>query len=95
MQYQLYKTKKKLKYITGIEKTQLLLKSILCNLNLPFYIRQSGGLKLFKLDISSIRNRCLITNKSRSVFNHFKLSRIKLRWLASNGYINAIKKTNY
>lgn len=79
MQYQLYKTKKKLKKNLNTERSQLLLKNILHNLSVPNYIRQAAGLKLFKVYNSSIKNRCLITNKSRSVLNYFKLSRIKLR----------------
>jgi ribosomal protein S14 len=95
MQYQSFKTKKKLKKKIIIEKKIVFLKNILHNLYIPNYIKQMAGFKLFKVCNSSIKNRCLITNKSRSVSSYFKLSRIKLRWLISNGYINSVKKTNY
>lgn len=95
MRYQFYKTKKKLNLFLAYEKNRLLLKNVYSNTNIPNYIRQVAGFKLFKQGVDSVRNRCLITNKSRSVFSNFKLSRIKLRWLISNNYINGVKKTNY
>jgi small subunit ribosomal protein S14 len=68
------------------------------NRKLPNYIRQKAFTYISKLDKNSsyvaIKQRCFVTNKGRSVLNHFKLSRIKLRLLISNNYINGVKKSN-
>ena len=74
-------------------------KNILANRNLPNYIRQQSVEILQKTNKEvknhTIRNRCYITNKSRSVNNYTKLSRIKLKTLISNGYMNSIKKSSW
>lgn len=95
MIYQYYKSKKNLYIYSKNEKDVIFFKSIFLNTRLPKYIRHEAAMKYFHLKKISVKKRCFLTNKSRSIFNHFKLSRIKLRWLASNNYINAIKKTNY
>lgn len=77
------------------ELKKLCYKSIFFNRNLPTYIRQKAYVSLknnsSKSFITKKRN-CLITTSSRSITNHFKISRIKLRMLFSNNYINGIKK---
>jgi len=68
------------------------------NRRLPNYIRQKAFVNISKLNKNSsyvaIKQRCFITNNGRSVLNHFKISRIKLRLLISNNYINGVKKSN-
>jgi ribosomal protein S14 len=78
------------------EVTNIVHKNLTYNIKLPHYIRQNN-LACFlnsKFVKHNVRNRCYITNKARSVNNYFKLSRIKLRSLISNSYINAIKKSS-
>lgn len=96
MKYLKTKNKRLYKLFYNAELEKLQYKFIFNNLNLPFFIRQQALWKLTSIKNSyvTIKNRCYITNKNRSLFNYFKLSRIKLRLLASNNYINGIKKYN-
>jgi ribosomal protein S14 len=92
------KNKKIYKLFFKLELKRLQYKSLVYNLRIPKYIRQHSFLCLSKISSSSsytmIRQRCFISNNGRSVSNHFKLSRIKLRLLISNNYINGVKKLN-
>ena len=98
MKYLVIKNKKLYKLFFKFELKRLEYKSVFYNTNVPNYIRQQAfaNLKNVKHDSSyvKIKQRCFITNNGRSVFNHFKLSRIKLRLLISNNYINGVKKEN-
>jgi small subunit ribosomal protein S14 len=42
-----------------------------------------------------IRNRCELTGRSRSVYRRFKLSRIMLRQLASEGMLPGVVKSSW
>ena len=42
-----------------------------------------------------IRNRCVLTGRSRGVYRKFKLSRIVFRELASKGHIPGITKSSW
>ena len=90
------KNKKIYKLFFKFELKRLQYKSLAYNLTVPKYIRQYSFLCLNKLSANSsytmIRQRCFISNNGRSVSNYFKLSRIKLRLLISNNYINGVKK---
>lgn len=98
MKYLLIKNKKLYKLFFKFELKRLQYKFITLNTRLPNYIRQKALMQINKLNKNSsyvgIRQRCFITNNGRSVLNHFKLSRIKLRLLISNNYINGVKKYN-
>jgi|SRR4051794_22880884 ribosomal protein S14 len=96
MKYLLIKNKKLYNLFYKFELKRLQYKSLFFNTKLPYYIRQEAFLSLTKIDKNAsyvaIKQRCFITNNGRSVLNHFKISRIKLRLLISNNYINGIKK---
>ena len=98
MRYLLIKNKKLHKLFYKFELKRLYYKSIVYNRKLPTFIRQNAIIILSSINknssYTSIRQRCFITNKGRSVSNHFKLSRIKLRSLISNNFINGVKKFN-
>lgn len=98
MKYLIIKNKKIYRLFYKFELKRLQYKSIFYNRLLPLYIRQHAFNFLKKLPNSSsysaVRQRCFITNNSRSVLTHFKLSRIKLRMLISNNYINGVKKSS-
>jgi small subunit ribosomal protein S14 len=98
MRYLLIKNKKIYKLIYSFELKRLQYKTIIFNENLPFYIRQHAVVNLNRLhnnknSFVNIHQRCFFTNRGRSVFNFFKISRIKLRCLLSNNYITGIKKS--
>jgi small subunit ribosomal protein S14 len=61
--------------------------------------RFAARLKLAQLPRNSapvrIRNRCELTGRPRGVYRKFKLSRIALRELASNGQIPGMTKSSW
>ena len=70
------------------EKTLFLTQSVKPKIRIKHFY------KLSKLngEQSKIRNKCVITGRSRSVYRFCKLSRIKFRELASAGVLPGIKK---
>lgn len=98
MKYLLIKNKKLYNLFFKLELKRLQYKSVFFNQSLPNYIRQKAFTEMVSIEKSSsyvsIKQRCFNTNNSRSVTNHFKLSRIKLRLLISNNFINGVKKVN-
>lgn len=42
-----------------------------------------------------VRNRCILTGRSRGYYRKFKLSRIKLRELASEGMLPGVTKASW
>lgn len=98
MKYLLIKNKKIYNLIYKNELKRIQYKSIIYNRKLPYFVRQQAISKLNNLKTNSsyvsLRQRCFFTNRSRSVFNFFKIARMKLRLLASNNYINGLKKSS-
>lgn len=95
MRYLLIKNKKLYREYFKNELNNVLYKNILYNQKLPNYIRQFAFFNKQKtISITKIRQRCYFSNKSRAIFNHCKLSRIKLRFLISNNFLNAVKKSS-
>lgn len=45
--------------------------------------------------LSRIRNRCIMTGRSRSVIKEWKMSRMKFRELADQGYISGIRRSSW
>jgi len=82
-----------------LEKKRKILKSIINNLNLPKKVRTSAYRKLIKLPIDSspvrLDNRCVISNRSKSVYKRFKISRILFREMALNGSLVGVKKASW
>jgi len=67
--------------------------------NLPSDMRDKYRYKLSKLPRNSsfarVRNRCIFTGRSRSVYKLFRISRIVFRGLASRGSLMGIKKSSW
>lgn len=42
-----------------------------------------------------IRNRCVLTSRARATYRQFKISRLKLRELGSEGFIPGFKKSSW
>lgn len=99
MRYLIIKNKKLYKLFYKLELKRVQYKSLFYNRLLPNYIRNRAFCVLKSIDKKSsmtrIKQRCFITNNSRSVINHFKISRIKLRTLISNNYLNGVKKLSW
>ena len=96
MKYLLEKDKKRRKLFCKHEKKRILIKALIRNENLSRSARWKLSLKLASLPknstISRIRNRCVITGRPRSVHNYFKVSRVLLRELISNGHTPGMTK---
>ena len=74
-------------------------KEIADNRDLPMEERFQARLKLAKLPRNSakvrVQNRCEVTGRPRGVYRKFKMSRIALRELASNGQVPGMVKSSW
>ena len=48
----------------------------------------------YKAFPNKIRNRCILTGRSRGVYSFFKISRIMIKDLASKGLLSGLKKAS-
>lgn len=73
--------------------------SIIKNRTLPQQLRYSYILKLAQLPRNStavrVKNRCIITGRSKSVYRFCRLSRISFRELASKGLLIGVSKSSW
>jgi small subunit ribosomal protein S14 len=81
------------------ELKRLYLKYIIYNNNIKKKIRINAMLLLNKFPKNSsyirIKNRCIITGRSKSVYRDFKVSRMILRNLAHNGLLSGVIKSSW
>jgi len=81
-----------------LEKNILLYKIIFLDmnelLNSIFYIYLSYSKYTKNIKYSNIRNICLYTGRTRGIFKKYKMSRIFLKILIENGFINGIQKAS-
>ena len=81
-----------------LEKKRIVLNYIINNLTLSPEIRYFAYLRLRNLSnistITKIKNRCVFSNRARSIYRKFKLSRIFLKKYALEGDIMGIKKSS-
>jgi ribosomal protein S14 len=81
------------------EIKKLTLKSLLYNVNYPFFFKLyfDNFYKKFPYNssISKYRTSCMFHGNSRSVFKRFKLSRDVSKNLASHGYLTGLKKSSF
>jgi len=80
------------------EHKRIALKTIQQHIALPMKKRFFAGLELAKMKKKSshvrVKNRCVLTGRSRGVFNYFKISRIMIRELAAKSLLTGLKKAN-
>ena len=80
------------------EKKRLIIKIISNNFNFKKAIRWKIEQKWFNFNKNSsltrIKNICILTGRSKSVYRFFKISRLQLRKLASIGLLPGIFKYN-
>ena len=91
--------KKRRKLVKKFEKKRLKLKlQIRKNYNQGLDI-SFLNLELSKLPKNSckvrIRNRCIITGRSNSIYRSFKISRIKIKEFSSKGLISGIRRSSW
>nr|YP_009310477.1 ribosomal protein S14 [Pyramimonas parkeae]AOT98962.1 ribosomal protein S14 [Pyramimonas parkeae] len=81
------------------EVKRLLYKAIAKDMSLNKKIREKAACKLMSYpknaSITRLRNRCIITGRSRGIYQKFKLSRLNFRRLAVKGLIPGIFKASW
>lgn len=98
MKGKFYKDKFRRHLYQSFEKKKIILKALYKNENLPKEIRYKAYFILKTLpknsSITRIRNRCIITNRSKAIYKKFKMSRLVFRNLASKGYLVGVRKAS-
>lgn len=83
----------------NLEKKKIILKIILQNLNIKTEIRYKIQQKWFffpnNSSITRIKNICIITGRSRSIYRFFRISRILFRKKASEGFLPGFSKYSW
>ena len=99
MQKKIKKNIKQRYLFKNLEKKRLIYKIISKNLNLKKEIRWKAQQKWFFFNNNSsltrIKNICILTGRSKSIYRLFKISRIQLRKLASEGLLPIVSKYNW
>lgn len=98
MKYLLVKDKKKRIIVKKNELKRLIFKSISYNRSLNYNLRGFSSFSLNNLEKNStyirVKNRCVISNRTRFIFNKYKVSRIMFKHLVSICEINGVYKKN-
>ncbi len=93
------KDKKRRKLFKKYESKRRELKAIIYNKENSMELRNKAQIALSQLPKNSskirIKNRCVLTGRSKGVFRYFKLSRIQLRQLTLEGNIPGYSKTSW
>ena len=93
------RNKNRARMVTRDRAKRKTLKEIMMDRTLPVEERFNASLKLAQLPrngaANRVRLRCEITGRSRGNYRKFKLSRMMLRDLASNGQIPGMVKASW
>jgi small subunit ribosomal protein S14 len=93
------KNKRRARLVKKYSAKRERLKAIASNKSLPQEERFAARLKLAELPRNSskvrVRNRCELTGRPRAYYRKFKLSRIALRELGSQGQIPGLVKSSW
>ena len=93
------KNKKRIAMVARMADKRAALVAISKDKSLPDEERWIARLQLAQLPRDSskhrIRNRCEVTGRPRAVYRKFRMSRIALRDLASNGKIPGVVKSSW
>ncbi len=99
MQKKIKKNIKQRYLFKKLEKKRLILKIISKNFNLCKNLRWKSQQKWFFFNQNSsltrIKNLCVLTGRSKSIYRLFKISRIQLRKLASEGFLPGVSKYSW
>jgi ribosomal protein S14 len=92
------KDKNRRSFYFFLEKKKIILNYIINNLKLSKDIREQAYIQLRNISsvstITKIKNRCVLSNRSRSVYRKFKLSRIFLKKYALQGLLMGMQKAS-
>lgn len=93
------KNEKRKKLAEKYEPKRAALRKMVVDPNLSDDERWEAVVKLQKLPRNAnrnrVRNRCILTGRSRGFYRKFKLSRIKLRELANEGMLPGVTKASW
>ncbi|MGB0576028.1 MAG: 30S ribosomal protein S14 [Alphaproteobacteria bacterium] len=93
------KNRKRIRMVKKFAVRRARLKAIASDQSLPAEERFAARLKLAEMPRNSaptrIRNRCEVSGRPRAYYRKFKVSRIALRDLASNGHIPGMVKSSW
>lgn len=99
MQKKIKKNIKQRLIFKDFEKKRLILKIITTNLNIQKELRWKLQQKWFFFNqnssITRIKNICILTGRSKSIYRLFKISRIQLRKLISEGFLPGVSKYSW
>ena len=86
-------------YVEKHEDKRVALKTLQSSSLIDSKNRFFATLQLSKLGSKAlpnkVRNRCVLTGRSRGVYNFFKISRIMIKDLASQGLLPGVKKASW
>jgi len=92
----LERDKKRRALFKKFEVRRLILKSLLVNGNFKDYEKNFIRYLLLKMPKDSslvrIKNRCIITGRSRGIFSKYRLSRIAFKKYSLKGWITGVRK---
>lgn len=100
MNKHIQKDKKRRILVKKTENKRIALKAIQKNQIIEPKIRLLATIELtklkekYKISPIKVRNRCILTGRSRGVINYLKISRIMIRSLAAQGLLSGIKKNS-
>ena len=81
------------------EISRILLKASLYDEQLPTHLRQHAASQLAQqprdASRTRLRNRCVITGRSRGILRHFRLSRLQFRNMAAQGLLPGIRRAQW
>ncbi|MBL4720765.1 MAG: 30S ribosomal protein S14 [Alphaproteobacteria bacterium] len=93
------RNKKRVRLAAQYASRRARLKAIAADMSEPVEARFSARMKLAELPRNSApvrqRNRCLLSGRPRGYYRKFKMSRIALRELASQGLIPGMTKSSW
>ena len=93
------KNRKRIRMVKKFAARRARLKAIASDQSVPAEERFAARLKLAELPRNSaptrVRNRCEVSGRPRAYYRKFKVSRIALRDLASNGHIPGMVKSSW
>ena len=93
------KDKNRRSFYFFLEKKKIILNYIIINLKLSKVISEKAYIQLRNISsvstITKIKNRCVFSNRSRSVYRKFKLSRIFLKKYALQGLLMGMQKASW
>lgn len=99
MQKKIKKNIKQRYLFKNLEKKRLILKIISKNFNIQKDLRYKIQQKWFFFNqnssITRIKNICILTGRSKSIYRLFKISRIQLRKLTSEGFLPGVSKYSW